>query len=79
MRGCAVQVCPLALDNSDLQWIMDINSVEFYTIAFVVAMALIALIMGRSEKQPPSTYIVQLVTAAASGEEDDIVAERFQP
>lgn len=56
---------------------MDINSVEFYTIAFVVAMALIALLMGRSEKQPPSTYFVQLVTAAASGEEDDIV--RFEP
>ena len=41
---------------------MDITSVEFYTIAFVVAMALIALLMGRKEKQPPSTFIVQLDT-----------------
>ena len=30
--------------------IMDINSVEFYTLAFVVAMALVALLMGRTEK-----------------------------
>ena len=44
---------------------MDINSVEFYTIAFVVAMALIALLMGRVEKKPASTYIAQL------GTEDD--------
>lgn len=41
---------------------MDITSVEFYTLAFVVAMALIALLMGRTEKNPPSTYIVQLLT-----------------
>ena len=47
---------------------MDINSVEFYTIAFVVAMALVALLMGRTEKKPPSTYIVQLMTAP--GDED---------
>ena len=47
---------------------MDINSVEFYTIAFVVAMALVALLMGRTEKKPPSTYIVQLMTSP--GEED---------
>lgn len=50
---------------------MDINSVEFYTLAFVVAMALIALLMGRSEKKPPSTYIVQLDIADA----DDADAE----
>ena len=56
---------------------MDINSVEFYTIAFVVAMALIALLMGRSEKQPPSTYIIQLATAEANGDEEDTV--RFEP
>lgn len=47
---------------------MDINSIEFYTIAFVVAMALVALLMGRTEKKPPSTYIVQLLTAP--GDED---------
>jgi hypothetical protein len=56
---------------------MDINSVEFYTIAFVVAMALIALLIGRTEKKPPSTYIAQLATEAASGEDDDIV--RLEP
>ncbi|MBQ6167600.1 MAG: hypothetical protein IJK41_09285 [Muribaculaceae bacterium] len=47
---------------------MDITSVEFYTLAFVVAMALVALLMGRREKNPPSTYIVQLATSPA---EDD--------
>ena len=50
---------------------MDINSVEFYTIAFVVAMALIAFLMGRSEKHPPSTYITQLITTAVDDEEDE--------
>ena len=41
---------------------MDFTSPEFYTIAFVVAMALVALLMGRNEKKQPSTYIVQLNT-----------------
>lgn len=55
---------------------MDLNSPEFYTIAFVVFMGLIALLMGRTEKKPPSTYIVQLVTAAAeSGGEDAVSLE----
>ena len=56
---------------------MDLNSPEFYTIAFVVAMALVALLMGRREKQPPSTYIVQLQTVAA----DDTAADevRIEP
>lgn len=53
---------------------MDINSVEFYTLAFVVAMALVALLMGRTEKRPPSTYIVQLDTAdAEDAEAEDTV------
>ena len=59
-----------------LSLIMDINSVEFYTIAFVVAMALIALLMGRSEKKPPSTYIIQLDTVETEGESADVV--RFE-
>lgn len=50
---------------------MDLNSPEFYTIAFVVAMALVALLMGKREKQPPSTYIVQLATTPAEGEAND--------
>lgn len=52
---------------------MDFNSPEFYTIAFVVAMSLVALLMGRREKQPPSTYIVQLMTSLADGEADDVL------
>ena len=50
---------------------MDLNSPEFYTIAFVVAMALIALLMGHREKGPASTHIVQLATTAVEGDEDD--------
>ena len=50
---------------------MDINSPEFYTLAFVFAMALVALLMGRREKRPPSTYIEQLLTVP----DDDLEAE----
>lgn len=52
---------------------MDITSPEFYTIAFVIAMALVALLMGRTEKKPPSTYIVQLLTAPDEEEREDAV------
>ena len=52
---------------------MDITSPEFYTIAFVIAMALVALLMGRTEKKPPSTYIVQLLTAPEEEEREDAV------
>ena len=52
---------------------MDINSPEFYTLAFVVAMALVALLMGRREKRPPSTYIEQLHTAPDDPEAEDIL------
>ena len=52
---------------------MDITSPEFYTIAFVVAMALVALLMGRTEKKSPSTYIVQLLTAPDEEEREDAV------
>ena len=57
---------------------MDLNSPEFYTIAFVVAMALVALLMGRREKRPPSTYIVQLQTVVT---DDDTAADevRIEP
>ena len=50
---------------------MDLNSPEFYTIAFVVAMALVALLMGHREKGPASTHIVQLATTAADDDESD--------
>ena len=52
---------------------MDFHSPEFYTIAFVVAMALVALLMGRREKQPPSTHIIQLTTTPDDGEADDVL------
>ncbi len=41
---------------------MDLNSPEFYTIAFVVAIALVALLIGHREKGPSSTYIMQMPT-----------------
>ena len=50
---------------------IDLNSPEFYTIAFVVAMALVALLMGRTEKKPPSTYIFQLVTSPDDNDDSD--------
>ncbi len=52
---------------------MDLHSPEFYTIAFVVAMALVALLIGRREKQPPSTYIAQLTTTPVEGEDEDVL------
>lgn len=52
---------------------MDLHSPEFYTLAFVVAMALIALLLGQREKQPPSTYIVALDTEPAAEGLDDIL------
>lgn len=50
---------------------MDLNSPEFYTLAFVVAMALVALLMGHRDKGPASTHIVQLLTTPAEREADD--------
>lgn len=47
---------------------IDLNSPEFYTIAFVVTMALLVLFFGHREKQPPSTYIVQLNTSPVEQE-----------
>lgn len=52
---------------------MDLNSPEFYTIAFVVAMSLVALLMGKREKQPPSTYIVQLATTPGEPDTEDML------
>ena len=37
---------------------IDLNSPEFYTIAFVVAMAIVAFMLGHREKQPPSINLV---------------------
>lgn len=52
---------------------MDLNSPEFYTLAFVVAMALVALLMGHRDKGPASTYIVQLQTSPVAEEADEDV------
>lgn len=58
---------------------MDITSPEFYTIAFVVAMALVALLMGRSEKKPASTHIAQLLTVPDEGDSEDAVQIEVLP
>ena len=52
---------------------MDFNSPEFYTLAFVIAMALVALLMGKRDKSPGSTHIVQLATTLDGDNEDDDV------
>ena len=52
---------------------MDFNSPEFYTLAFVIAMALVALLMGKREKSPGSTHIVQLATTLDGNDDDDDV------
>lgn len=52
---------------------MDFTSPEFYTIAFVVAMALVALLMGKAEKKPASTHIVQLATVPDDEEDSEDV------
>lgn len=49
---------------------MDLNSPEFYTLAFVVAMALVAMLMGTRDKGQASTHIFQLVTMPIEGDDD---------
>ena len=58
---------------------MDLNSPEFYTIAFVVAMAIVALLMGHREKQPPSTHIIQLITTPEASTEQSECSESGSP
>lgn len=58
-------------DAENSRAIMDFNSPEFYTIAFVVAMALVAMLMGKRDRAVPSTHIVQLATTADEGYADD--------
>ena len=52
---------------------ISLNSPEFYTIAFVVVMALLVMFLGHREKRPPSTYIVQLATTPDEGDSDDVL------
>ena len=48
---------------------MDLNSPEFYTLAFVVAMALVAMLMGNRDKGQASTHIFQLITSPVEGDD----------
>ena len=48
---------------------MDLNSPEFYTLAFVVAMALVAMLMGTRDKGQASTHIFQLMTSPLEDDE----------
>jgi len=50
---------------------MDVGSIEFYTVAFIVAMALVGYFMSRGEKPHASTRVVQLETAPALVENDE--------
>lgn len=50
---------------------IDVTSVEFYTLAFVVAMALVALLIGKRDKGTPSTHIVQLLTTTGGEDDED--------
>lgn len=49
---------------------LDVTSIEFYTLAFVVAMALVGFLIGSSQKDPPSTYILQLLTSPSQETSD---------
>lgn len=59
---------------------MDITSVEFFTLAFVVAMAIVAMLIGRRERGIPSTHILQLITEPDGDDaeaEDSVLLERL--
>lgn len=58
---------------------MDVTSVEFYTLAFVVAMALVALLIGKRDKGTPSTHIVQLLTTPDSEDSEDMLLLEREP
>ena len=51
---------------------MDLNSPEFYTLAFVVAMALVAMLMGTRDKGQASTHIFQLMTSPVEGDDESV-------
>ena len=58
---------------------MDFTSVEFFTLAFVVAMAVVAMMIGRRDRGTPSTHIVQLATMPDDDEsEDALCLERLE-
>ncbi|MBR1881885.1 MAG: hypothetical protein IJ808_02545 [Muribaculaceae bacterium] len=53
---------------------MDVHSVEFYVIAFVVAMALLTLLMGQRERGPATTQIDALTLLPARSEQSGRLA-----
>jgi len=58
---------------------MDFSSIEFYTLAFVVAMAVLGFLMGKRDKGLACTHIVQLsVSSADKPDEADSVSLTLQ-
>ena len=57
---------------------MDLNSPEFYTLAFVVAMALVAMLMGTRDKGQASTHIFQLMTSPVEGDDESADDDKLQ-
>ena len=54
---------------------MDVNSPEFYTLAFVIIMVLLMMFLSHREKGPASTYILQLATTPdEDGDSEDAVS-----
>ena len=56
---------------------MDLNSPEFYTLAFVVAMALVAMLMGTRDKGQASTHIFQLMTSPVEGDDESVEDDKL--
>ena len=57
---------------------MDLNSPEFYTLAFVVAMALVAMLMGTRDNGQASTHIFQLMTSPVEGDDESADDDKLQ-
>ncbi len=69
-----VKVSGAGVSGNTYRQMIDVNSIEFYSIALLVAVALIGLIFGEKPHRPAATDIVQLVlkwpqTAVASPDE----------
>ena len=53
---------------------MNINSPEFYALAFVIIMVLLMMFLSHRDKGPASTYILQLATTPDESDSDDAVS-----
>jgi len=58
---------------------METMSVEFYTLAFVVAMAVVGYLISRNDKSAKSTHIVQLDTNLVTSTDNQNDILRLQP